>query len=179
MRLRWLVLAGCVLGALLGALAVSRVAVAGPPGPPSFGVMEPASNACPWPDFLNPVLDAGGVGKCLPASIAWSENGVRVVTDPLVGTGGAAGWVTFWCQSTMGFRFSVGAVGLAPTTTYAVTATGFGTIAALHTDANGGGVVGGIVKLPPGGYDVAVSVGSALASPASDLVGFEVLAPSH
>jgi hypothetical protein len=39
--------------------------------------------------------------------------------------------------------------------------------------------VGGIVKLPPGGYDVAVSVGSALTSPASDLVGFEVLAPSH
>jgi hypothetical protein len=141
--------------------------------------MEPkGTDACPWPDFLNPVLDAGGVGKCLPATIPWSSDGVRVVTDPLVGTGAAAGWVTFWCQSTMGFRFSVGVVGLAPNSVYEVTATGgFGTIATLHTDANGSGIVGGIVKLPAGGYEVAVSVGSVLTSPANDLVGFEVLAP--
>lgn len=178
MRLRWLSLPALLLLALLAALVLSRAAVAGPPGPPNFGVMEPkGTDACPWPDFLNPVLDAGGVGKCLPASIAWSENGVRVVADPLAGTGGAAGWVTFWCQTTMGFRFSVGAVGLAPNSAYTVTATGFGTLATLHTDASGSGIVGGIVKLPPGDYEVAVSVGSALTSPASDLVGFEVLAP--
>lgn len=174
--MRWLISA-VVIATVASVLVVSGTALAGPPGPPDFGVMEPASNGCPWPDFLNPVLDAGGVGKCLPASIAWSENGVRVVTDPLVGTGGAAGWVTFWCQSTMGFRFSVGAVGLAPGASYPVTATGFGTIATLHTDANGSGIVGGIVKLQPGSYEVAVSVGSLLTSPAADLVGFEVLAP--
>lgn len=177
MRLRWLGLPAVVLVAVVAVLLLAGTAVAGPPGPPNFGVMEPASDGCPWPDFLNPVLDAGGVGKCLPTSIAWSEDGVRVVTDPLVGSGGAAGWVTFWCQSTMGFRFSVGAVGLNPMSSYAVSATGFGTIATLHTDASGSGIVGGIVKLPPGGYDVAVSVGSVLTSPLSDLVGFEVLAP--
>lgn len=162
---------------LVGALAIA--ATAGPPGPPAFGpsdgsTMETANDACPWPDFLNGVLWQAGARKCLPTAIPWSVDGVRIVTDPLVGTGGAQGWITFWCQSRVGLHYIVTAVGLAPNTSYPVTATELGTLGTLHTDANGNGVVGGQVPLDPGGYEVLVSVGSVLTSPAGDDVGFEV-----
>lgn len=164
-----------VLGALL--VAVPTGAFAAPSAPPDYGVMNP-TDECPWPGWLDPVLEAAGVQKCLPTEIAWTDgDGIRIVTDPLVGSGSAWGSVTFWCETKTGFQFQVLAGGLAPTTSYAVTATDGSTtfdLATLLTDASGAGKVGGVYLLPPGLYGWTVQVGSELASPATDKAGFVV-----
>lgn len=179
-------------------------AVAGPSGPPAFGVMEPASDGCPWPDVANGALYAEGVRKCLPAKINWSivtdpetgevvEAGVRIVADPLdpVGGSGADGWVVFRCQSKVGLKYQIIAVDLAPHTTYTVTAAGMyfpadgtplpqtHTLGTFRTDANGGGVLGGVLRLAVGGYDFDVTVsgpaGAVLSVPdAEGGIGFGV-----
>jgi hypothetical protein len=156
--------------------------------PNEFGVMDP-TNSCPWPDELDPVLQAAGVQKCLPTSIKWTGGeGVRIVTDQLIGSGSATGSVTFWCETPNSLRFKVSASGLAPNSTYAVTASGLyqsfatgaisavdlGTVALLHTNANGSGVVGGSVQLTSGGYELDIHVGSALHSDPADLQGIAV-----
>ena len=172
------------------------VANAGPRGPANFGVMEPtgiAATGCPWPDGANGFMqNVEGVQKCLPQAIPWSyelseygpQAGVRVVSDALAATGevaGAAGQFTFWCQSRVGLHYRVTVQGLAPNTTYPVTAvalapgspTDFGT---LRTDPAGNGVTGGVIQLAKGGYAIMVSVGTALApDPADPVIGFSVL----
>jgi hypothetical protein len=170
-------------------LVVSSVATAGPSGSPNFGVTDPLdanpttysqppqgpvfTGSCPWPNVVDAALPE--VGKCLPTNIAWSEDGVRVVSDPLVDAGDVVrGQFTFWCQARMGLRFLVTVQGLDPSTVYPVTSDLFGTIATLRTDRDGNGVVGGIVALEPGGYETTIAVGTALTTRADDPIGFEV-----
>jgi len=152
--------------------------------------MEPRPNDCPWPDFLNPVLEAAGVGKCLPTNINWTNgDGIRIVTDPLIGSSDDSGWVNFWCETKVGFKFIVGVAGLEPNATYPVTAAGItiplsggppqpidlGIIATLHTDSQGRGEVGGVVPLPSSAiYELDINVGTVLSTPDDDLVGFVV-----
>lgn len=188
-------------GALLATFLFASTAVAGPPGPPSRGVMEPASNGCPWPDFANGFLAAAGVLKCLPAQIPWSASqgpegqvdyGVRIVADPLIAVDGsdADGWFVFWCQFRAGLKYQIIVTGLAAHATYGVHAEGFAFgpggatavmfhLGTIRTDANGGGVLGGVLGLPPGGYELDVTIiddgGARLSIPADDLVGFSVL----
>ena len=153
-------------------------------GPPDRGVMEPVGDACPWPDFLNAVLEAGGVEKCLPKQVAWTEGeGIRIVTDPLVGTAPASGWVQFWCETKVGFRYIIGVEGLAANAVFTVNATdelGAGTfdLGTIHTNADGVGQTGGVLQLPPGFYefDVSVKAGATevVGSPLEDMPGFVV-----
>lgn len=179
-------LAVCGIIGLIGPVAHMGPAGAGPFGPPNFGVMEPASDACPWPDFLNGYMQTvQGVQKCLPGSIAWAsaEGGVRIVSDTLDATGvipGATGQVTFWCQSKVGLRFIITVQGLAATTSYettgqvmgSATVIDFGTI---RTDMNGRGIVAGVIPLAAGEYDVHVFVGNVLQPDAGDPdIGFVV-----
>jgi hypothetical protein len=184
----------------LAVLVTATPVAAGPPGPPDHGVMEPASDGCPWPDSANPYLE-GSVLKCLPAQIPWSaasnpeggtDYGIRIVADPLVAVDGssAEGWVVFRCQFRAGLKYEVIVVGLAPHTEFGVHAAGFGFgsgaptpvaehLGTIRTDANGGGVVAGVLALPPGGYALDVTVsdssGARLSVPNDDPVGFAVL----
>lgn len=176
----------CGIIGLIGLMAHMGPAGAGPSRPPSFGVMEPASDACPWPGFLNGYMEnVQGVQKCLPGSIAWAsaEGGVRIVSDSLDATGvmpGAAGQITFWCQSKVGLRFMITVQGLAAWTSYEATGhvMGSGTMlefGTIRTDRNGNGIVAGVVPLAAGEYDVHVFVGNVLEPDASDPdVGFVV-----
>lgn len=166
-------------------------AAAAPKQPADHGVMEPGSDGCPWPDEFNEFLEAEGVEKCLPGQIPWThiegfeETGIRIVSDPLVpAEGDAAGWVTFWCQFRVGLKYQIGVTGLEPHTEYAVTAEGFRflpefelvnwTLGTLRTDAHGGAVLNGVLRLSPGGYELDINVGG-LSVPDDDLVGFLVL----
>lgn len=179
---RFLRAATCAVIGMVGLVVPATVAGAGPSGPPNFGVVDPLdhnpntfvgpfSGSCPWPDFVL----IPEVGKCLPRAIAWSENGVRVVSDPLVDSSDTElGQFTFWCQSRTGLRFIVTVEGLDPNTVYPITSGAFGTIARLRTDPNGNGVVGGSLRLEPGSYGTAVAVGTALTTRSSDPIGFEV-----
>ena len=178
--------------AVIGSLSViwtAGVAGAGPPGEPNFGTVDPLDHnpntffqppggpvftgSCPWPNAVDAFLPE--VGKCLPASVAWSTDGVRIVSDPLVDASDTVmGQFTFWCQSRTGLRFIVTVQGLEPNSVYPVTADAWGTIATLRTDPRGNGVVGGSVRLDPGAYDVSISVGTVLQTRVSDPIGFEV-----
>ena len=187
--------------AALGLLVSVSPVLAGPPGPPTRGVMEPASDGCPWPDVANDFLAAEGVLKCLPAQIPWSvapnpegglDSGVRIVADPLaaVDGSGAEGWFVFWCQSRVGLQYQVIVTGLAPLTVYGVHVEGLSFTQAgatpvayhlgqLRTDANGSGALGGVLRLDSGGYEFDIFVGDGsgwqLSVPDDDLVGFAVL----
>lgn len=187
--------------AVLAILVSASAAVAGPPGPPTRGVMEPSSDGCPWPDVANDFLAANGVLKCLPAQIPWSvapnpeggvDSGVRVVADPLVALAGAdaEGWFVFWCQFRVGLKYQVLVSGLAPHTVYGVHAEGMAFseegaspiahhLGEFRTDANGNGVLGGVLRLTGGGYELDVTIsdasGSYLSVPDDDLIGFAVL----
>lgn len=187
--------------AALALLVSASAALAGPPGPSTRGVMEPASDGCPWPDFANDFLASEGVLKCLPAQIPWSvapnpegglDSGVRIVADPLVAVdgSGAQGWFVFWCQFRVGLKYEVIVTGLTPHTVYGVHAEGMSFSEAgptpvayhlgqLRTDANGNGVLGGMLRLVGGGYELDVSIGDGsgwqLSVPDDDLIGFAVL----
>ncbi len=146
-------------------------------GPPGYGVMEPASDGCPWPDFLNPDLEQAGVEKCLPQQVAWTEGeGIRIVTDPLVGSSGS-GWVNFWCETKEGFKYMIGVEDLAPHTKYTVTADSY-MLGTIRTSASGTGQIAGVLRLPPGLYELDVSVWDGgtevLSSPDDDMPGFIV-----
>ena len=175
---------------LIGGVALA----AGPTRAPDFGVVDPLdanpttarpggfTGSCPWPNGVDQFLPE--VEKCLPAAIGWSEDGVRIVSDPLVATstgGSATGAFTFWCQSRVGLRFMVTVQGLAPFTTYSVqafdvaTSSAVGTIATIQTDKDGNGGATGVVHLDPGGYDWAIRVGTVLETVAGDEIGFEVM----
>lgn len=184
---------GVIVLVLLSVSAATGVAAAsGPTKPPSFGVMDPLDHnpttvapggftgSCPWPNPVDAFLPE--VQKCLPAAIAWAEDGVRIVSDPLQATetGSGSGAFTFWCQSRVGLHFMVTVQGLAPNTSYAVHATdmhgpGTSELGTIHTDATGSGGITGIVRLAPGGYEWAIHVGTALETVPGDEIGFEVL----
>jgi hypothetical protein len=173
-------------------VVLPAMVLAGPGGEPDFGTTDPLdanpntyfspapgvvfTGSCPWPNSIDQFLPE--VGKCLPTAVAWSTDGVRIVSDPLAGEG--TGQFTFWCQTRTGLRFIVTVQGLTPMTTYSVTAHDLiadehvGTIATLRTDAQGNGVVGGTVGLEPGGYDWEIHVGTVLHTLATDPIGFEV-----
>lgn len=186
-----------VLVVLVGmaSVAIGGVASAtGPKEPPNFGVVDPLdanpttarpggfTGSCPWPNAVDQFLPE--VEKCLPAAIAWAENGVRIVSDPLVATsaeGSATGTFTFWCQSRVGLKFMVVVQGLEPFTTYAVhasdvaTSSAIGTIATIRTDKDGAGGATGVVNLDSGDYDWAIHVGAVLQTVVGDEIGFEVM----
>ena len=93
-----------VLGTILS-LTTSSAVFAGSPSPPDYGIPNP--------------IDLEGVGdwveKALPST--------HIVTDPLspVEDGpDAEGWVTFWCESTLGFQYNIGTTGLERLSWYSV-----------------------------------------------------------
>jgi hypothetical protein len=109
-----LVLAGI---ALLIVLSPATVVLAGSPNPPDYGKYNPTDQPGQPPEEW-------GVEKVIP--IPSAPGGVaRIITDPLVGIGSpATGWVTFWCQSNLGFQYNIGVKGLDRLSTYGVRAWG-------------------------------------------------------
>ncbi len=94
----------------------SAAVVAGPSSPPDYGKYNPA-------DLANQPPEEWGVEKVIP-SPSTPGGAVRIITDPLEGLPPADGWVTFWCQSRLGFHYNIGATGLEPLSTYTVMAYG-------------------------------------------------------
>jgi hypothetical protein len=159
------------LAFLLTALSSAAV-LAGPSSPPDYGKYNPANLPGQPPEEW-------GVEKVIPLPVA-PGGAVRIITDPLIGSAPADGWVTFWCQSHLGFQYNIGAAGLDPISTYSVEADGVqiqivapGTVGAIEvepglwilpssalpielglgtfvTDANGSGGVKGVARLPAG-----------------------------
>ncbi len=172
------------VGIALILTALSSVAVvAGPSSPPNYGKYNPADLPAQPPEEW-------GVEKVIPSPSA-PGGATRIVTDPLEGLPTADGWVTFWCQSRLGFQYNTGATGLDPLSTYSVKAYGVqiqivppGTAGAIEiepglwilpstalsieldlgtfkTDANGSGGVKGVAQLPAG---YAYDVGTVVAN---------------
>jgi hypothetical protein len=161
-------------------LALSSTPVlAGSPNPPNYGTVDPVKI---WPSYLPPLTDPSmsGVEKVIPIPNAPGGQ-VHIITDPLVlvdDEGDASGWVTFWCQSQIGFQYNIGATGLNRLSTYQVYSAGFDYLLAaegdegavyigegmwgipqpplgldlgtLKTDADGSGGVKGVAKLSSG-----------------------------
>lgn len=192
--MRWMRVVAPVLLVGMFSLPLGGVASAGgPETPPDFGVVDPLdanpttahhgfTGSCPWPNVVDQYLPE--VEKCLPTAIGWSEDGVRIVSDPLVATstgGSATGHFTFWCQSRVGLHFMVTVQGLTPSTPYAVHAIDvisgapIGTIATIRTDRDGNGGATSVVRLGPGEYEWAIHIGSALQTKTGDEIGFEVM----
>jgi hypothetical protein len=169
-----------VLGVVLLIALSPAVVFAGPPSPPDFGNYNPL-------DLPGPP-ESWGVEKIIPPLSA-PGGSVHIITDPLEATGidpDATGWVTFWCQSKIGFHYHIGASGLDPLSRYSVRAFGIQAIVvppgtpgaidtgegfwilivgsldldlgAFKTDANGLGTVRGIEKLANGFYGLVVEV---------------------
>ena len=169
-----------VLASLLGlilVLTMASPALAGPPSPPDYGTQDPTGTG-----------DCGGwLEKCKPPYVHGEST--HIVTDPLEPTGvdqDAEGWVNFWCSSTVGFQYHIGASGLDPKSEYAVIASGMQVspaspgapgaieifpgfwvfivgpvlldLGTLHTDANGLGSVRGVEQLMPDMYALNVQV---------------------
>jgi len=163
---------------LLVALS-STAALAGPPSPPNYGKVDPVGI---WPPYLPPLNLLTGVEKVIPSSPTIGQ--IHIITDLLLPTEfdqDAAGNVTFWCQSQIGFQYHIVTSGLAPKSAYAVTAEGLQltldpsgpiitdignfsivstvgplNLGILHTDANGLGAVHGVKKLEPVAPDLYV-----------------------
>lgn len=201
MRVRRLIVIMIVVG-LGGIFALDGTAAAGPTKVPEFGVVDPLdanpttffspapgvvfTGSCPWPNSVDQVLPE--VEKCLPGSIGWSPDGVRIVSDPLeppVSTSTASGSFTFWCQSRTGLRYMLRVEGLAARQTYTVRAVPMGTepalgvIAAFRSDQNGAGGVNGSIRLPGGIYHYAIQIHDAnhqvvLQTVPGDEIGFDV-----
>jgi hypothetical protein len=159
--------------ALLVALFPTTIVLAGSSTPPDYGKYNPTNQPGQPPEEW-------GVEKVIP--IHSSPGGVaRIITDLLAGIeSDATGWVTFWCQSSLGFQYNIGATGLDGTSRYSVKASGgqilivpegttgaselepgvwvdFSTLTPIEldlgtfmTDANGRGGVKGVTKLPSG-----------------------------
>jgi hypothetical protein len=157
------------VGIALILTAWSSVAVvAGPSSPPDYGKYNPA-------DLSNQPPEEWGVEKVIP-SPSTPGGAIRIITDPLEGLPPADGWVTFRCQSRLGFQYNIGATGLDPVSTYSVKAYGvqilivtedtpgavelepglwvdFSTLTPIEldlgtfrTDANGSGGIKGVAK---------------------------------
>jgi hypothetical protein len=104
--------------ALLIALVPATVVLAGPPSPPNYGIYNPTDQPGQPPE-------EAGVEKVIPSHSAPGGT-VRIITDPLakVGTDGLeyAGWVTFRCQSALGFQYNIGTTSLDRLSRYSVKA---------------------------------------------------------
>ena len=154
------------------------VAFAGTPQPPNRGVVDPRNL---WPGYWS------DVDKIISSPKAPGGQ-IRVVEDPLnsVITGQPMGWVTFSCQSTVGFHYNIGETGLTPGSNYDVHAVGAvfeivapGTpgsidtgegfwilpvggvdwdLGTFRTDAHGLGGVKGVLPLSQGVYAVTTTV---------------------
>jgi hypothetical protein len=162
----------------------TTVVFAGSPSPPNYGKADPVGI---WPPYMPPISLLTGVEKVIPSSSAPGGQ-IHIITDLLVPVGNDTpvnGWVTFWCQSHLGFQYNIGATGLEPNSAYAVTAEGWqltpdpngpitieggnysivGPVALdlgmLHTDANGLGSANGVKKLAPDLYDLMVYIRNA------------------
>ena len=73
--------------------------------------------------------------KVLPSDAPGGQT--HIITDPLVGSD-ATGWVTFWCQSKIGFQYNIGTYcGLNPLSEYRVRAYGV-KIQIVSADTPGG-----------------------------------------
>ncbi len=173
-------------------MVLSPVAVlAGPPSPPDYGRYNPT-------DLPGQPPEEWGVEKAIPSPSA-PEGAVRIITDLLAGEGD--GWVTFWCQSRLGFQYNIGVTGLDGLSRYSINASGgqilivpedtpgavelepglwvdFSTLTPVElylgtfkTDANGRGGVNGVTKLSSG-YVYEVAV------VVSDSDGVPVLGPA-
>jgi hypothetical protein len=150
-----------IVGAVLLLAVFATTAVAGPPSPPSFGNYNPLN-------LPNEPLESWGVEKIVPQLGTYGEgpessDSIHIITDPLAdpnNSSAVGGWVTFWCQSTVGFHYNIGATDLEPNSTYTVHASGSVhlSLGTIHTDANGRGSASGVKTLAPGGYYVVVSV---------------------
>jgi hypothetical protein len=173
----------CILLAI-GAVSlalVPAVALAGTPTNPNYGVVDPVGITNLPPEWMS------DVDKIIPAPQTPFAQ-IHIVDDPLnsVVTDEAMGWVTFWCQSTVGFQYNIGVNALAPLSTYHVRAVGGvfeivppGTTGAIDTgegfwilavgtadwdlgsfktDTKGLGGVRGVLPLAPGVYVVATAV---------------------
>jgi hypothetical protein len=146
--------------------------LAGSPSAPNYGKYNPANLPGQPPEEW-------GVEKVIPLPLA-PGGAVRIITDPLNGSAPADGWVTFWCQSHLGFQYNIGATGLDAISTYSVVADGVqiqivapGTVGAIEvepglwilpssavpveldlgsfvSDATGSGGVKGVARLPAG-----------------------------
>jgi hypothetical protein len=169
MRITRLIAVGIAL--ILTALT-SVTVLAGPPSPPDYGKYNPA-------DLPGQPPEEWGVEKVIPSPSA-PGGAVRIITDPLEGLPPADGWVTFWCQSRLGFQYNIGATGLDPLSTYGVKAYGaqilivteetpgaveiepglwvdFSTLTPIEldlgtfrTNGNGSGGTNGVSRLPAG-----------------------------
>jgi len=114
-----------VLGAVLLLTLSSAVALAGPSSQPNYGTVDPTHIGTLPPEWL------ADVDKIIPAPGAPGGQ-IHIVTDPLVNADGvwfgsdtdASGWVTFWCQSTIGFRYNIGWTRLDRLSRYTVSASG-------------------------------------------------------
>jgi len=105
-------------------LALSTTVVfAGSASPPNYGKVDPVGI---WPSYMPPLSALTGVEKVFPSSPAPGGQ-IHIITDPLIPVGDdadASGWVTFWCQSQIGFQYNIGATGLDPLSRYSVEANG-------------------------------------------------------
>jgi hypothetical protein len=159
--------------AFLLALAPATGVLAGSPTSPDYGQYNPTGQPDQPPE-------SWGVEKVIPIPSA-PGGVVRIITDLLAGIeSDATGWVTFWCQSTKGFQYNIGTVGLNPLSTYTVHASGIQAevvapntpgsnyipsegiwiividpaldldLGSFKTDANGLGGVKGVYKLAAG-----------------------------
>ena len=166
--------------ALALALALS-VAATGPvfggaPAPADYGTENPTGQQdCPPASGL----PYDGIEKCFP--VGWGLGFVHIVTDPIA----ANGWVTFWCQSRIGFQYRVGVFDLEPKATYEIWLGPPGhpehyLLGRILTDPRGNGTVSGVLKFAPGEYYFWTSVkqpgGSILFDSRSDGQGFGVFA---
>jgi hypothetical protein len=148
---------------VLGAVAPTTAALAGTPDSGNPFPAGKCTSAPPWVDKCTPAPWAEGIGER------------HVVTDALAATpagGDAAGSVTFWCQSQVGFQYHVAVAGLTPGTVHTVRyvtqaeapgaqidPTGpSGALGKLRTDRAGAGSVDGTLPLPAGEYAFAVQV---------------------
>jgi len=104
-------------------------ALAGPPTPPKYGKWNPIPELVPPPPPLPPgwTWETLGVEKVKPLHGVPTGESVRIIKDPLTDPGAVEvpdpppGWVSFWCQSNIGFQYHIGANGLDPNSTYTVT----------------------------------------------------------
>lgn len=160
-----------VIGVILLMTLSPAIVLAGTTSPPDYGNYNPLGLLAP--------PESWGVEKVLPSLAPGGQT--HIITDPLDGVGSdATGWVTFWCQSKVGFQYNIGTYsGLNPLSKYSVRAYGVkikivppgtGTdtgegfwidpttlttiepleLGTFETDANGLGGVKGVVQLHSG-----------------------------
>ena len=157
-----------VLGLVLLLTLFPATVLAGPPEGPNYGKNDPHEL---WDtEFPFGTPEEIGLEKIQPSSSAPGGE-VHIVTDPLAEVGTErlvyAGWVTFWCQSKIGFQYNIGTE-LDDLSRYIVEAQPLDeffqdegdpiVLGSFQTDVNGMGGVRGVHKLEDGPYEFEVRV---------------------